>query len=485
MTQNKSERTLLAILALEPEDGRSPEKDVQAFAAGSLPTLGTRVEMYLRAMHNGDAGAQNYTAARDRILATMITDLANDASHSGKERGAAFLDAPTGLVNRVQKASPSAFRRLAAVRSGRSIQWIGVFAAMTGAFLIFFWSGAWFFALHSFDTTIAGWRVWEGKSGRQYSCTSQGTGGYPFRVEMLCSDPKATIVTVNGKFIVQAKELQVVADMFSPSVIVSRIKGPVSFAELNRPDAIMGSWSRAEVTVYGPHPTPDGLSIELADLKLEHVSHGVAEPVLSAEHVAFLARLDPTVTQEPAYDLTTEIAGGIIPLGPPIVSRPCAATVKAVLRGVGDMTPKPLPARIREWQRNGGLLEMTSVDVHGSSENANAQGTIALSPSGGIDGTLELSGEEYDRLFEEFTGKNPASGTSDQLAEERDGSRQVATRSIRGGYAASEPHHALNPAQSSPEEKLPNKSQRHPVMRFLDGAAYFDSISLGRLPPFF
>ncbi|MBA3727499.1 MAG: DUF2125 domain-containing protein, partial [Armatimonadetes bacterium] len=221
MTQNKSERTLLAIFALEPEDGRSPEKDVQAIAAGSLPALDTRVEMYLRAMYNGGAGAQNYTAARDRILTAMITALANDASHSGKGRGAAFIETATGFFNRARKASPSAFRRTAAVRSGLSIpglsiQRIGVFAAMTGALLICFWSGAWFYALHSFNTTIAGWRVWEGKSGRQYSCTSEGTGGYPFRVEMMCAGPKATIVTEGGKFIVQAKELQVVADVFNP-----------------------------------------------------------------------------------------------------------------------------------------------------------------------------------------------------------------------------------------------------------------------------
>ena len=485
MTHDKSERTLLAVLALEPEGGRSPEKDVQAIAAGSLPALGTRVEMYLRAMQNGGAGAQNYSAARDLILTAMITDLANDASHSGKGRGAAFLDTVTGFVKRAQKASPSAFRRTAAVRSGLSVQWIGVFAAMTAALLICCWSGAWFYALHSFNTTIAEWRVWEGNSGRQYSCTSEGTGGYPFRVEMMCAGPKATIVTEDGKFIVQAKELQVVADVFNPSVIVSRIKGPVSFAELNRPDAIMGSWSHAQATVYGPHPTPDGFSIELADLKLERVSRNVAEPVLSAGHVAFLARLNPAATQEPAYDLTAEIAGGIIPLGPPIASRPFAARMNAVLRGAGDMTPKPLPARIREWQRNGGLLEMTSVEVRGSSANVNAQGTIALSASGGIDGTLELSGEEYDRLFEAFTGENPASGTSDQLVAETGGSRQVATRSIRRGSAASEAPHASNPAQSSPATKLPNKSRRLPVIRFVDGAAYFDSIPLGRLPPFF
>jgi hypothetical protein len=489
MTENKSERTLLAILALESEDGVSPEKDVHSFAAGSLPTLNARVEMYLRAMHDCDAGAQNHTDARDRILAAMATDLENDAGRTGMGWGAALLDKATGFFNRARKASPSAFRRTAAVRPSLPIQRIGVFAAMTAALLICCWNGALFYALHSLNTTIAGLRVWEGKSGRQYSCTSEGAGGYPFRVVMMCADPKATIVTEGGTFIVQAKELQLVADVFNPSVIVSRIKGPVSFAELGRPDAFMGSWSHAQATVYGPHPTPDGFSIELADLKLEHVSHDVTEPVVSAEHVAFLARLNPTATQKLTYDLMTEISGGIIPLGPPIASRPFAATMKAVLRGVGDMTPKPLPARIREWQRNGGLVEMTSVDVHGSSANANAQGTIALSASGGIDGTLELSGEEYDRLFEAFTGKNPASGTSDQLAAtETDGSRRVATRSLRGGDVASEPLHAGNPGiptQSSPETKLPNKSRRLPAIRLVDGAAYFGSILLGRLPPFF
>ena len=116
MTENISERTLLAILALEPEDGVSPEKDVHAFAAGSLLTLATRVEMYLRAMHNGDAGAQNHTGARDRILAAMATDLENDAGRTGKGRGATFLDTVTGFFSRARKASPSAFRRTAAPR---------------------------------------------------------------------------------------------------------------------------------------------------------------------------------------------------------------------------------------------------------------------------------------------------------------------------------------------------------------------------------
>jgi hypothetical protein len=33
--------------------------------------------------------------------------------------------------------------------------------------------------------------------------------------------------------------------------------------------------------------------------------------------------------------------------------------------GEGDMTPKPLPARIKDWQRNGSLVEMTSLEIRG------------------------------------------------------------------------------------------------------------------------
>lgn len=112
-----------------------------------------------------------------------------------------------------------------------------------------------------------------------------------------------------------------------------------------------------------------------------------------------------------------------------------------------------------------------------------------LGASGGIDGTLELSGEEYDRLSAAFTSNNPAGSASNQLAaNETDASQQVATRSLRGGDVASERLHAGNPgipAQSSPETKLPTNSRRLPAIRFVDGAAYFGSILLGRLPPLF
>lgn len=492
MTESNSERALLAILALEPEEGSPLDKEAQAFAKGPMPALDARVEKYMRAMRDGESGAEDPAQARELIITSMVKDLAKGSERNGEGWGPALFETLTSRFDRARRPSRSGFRASASVWSNRSVRRTGTFAASAAALLIVGWSGAWLYALHSINTTIAEWREWEGKSGRLYSCATEGFGGSPLRVEMLCGGPKAAITTENGTFTAEAKQLRVAVDLFHPNVIVSKIEGPVSFAELGKPDSFTGSWSHAEATVTGPKPTPDGLSIELADFKLDHVSRDVSEPLASAEHVAFHARLDPiatAATRKAAYNLTSDITAGSLPLAPPMAARPFEARVKAVLHGVGDMTPKPLPARIKGWQRNGGLVEMTSLEIRGSSTDANAQGTIALSERGGIEGLLELSGADYDSIFEALTGKNPASKTSDQATPEAaESTRQHAPRPLSDRDDASGPPHAESPADpthSSPKANLLKKSRGLPALRFVDGAAYFGSISLGRLPALF
>lgn len=466
--------------------------EARAFAKEPLPTLDARVEKYMRAMRDGDSGAEDPAQARERILAAMATDLVNGSERNRDGWGPALIENLTRRFNRARRPSRSGFRASASVWSNRSVRRIGAFAASAAALLMVAWSGAWVFTLHSLNTTVAEWREWEGKSGRQYSCATEGIGGSPLRVEMVCGDPKAAITTEHGKFTAEAKQLRVAVDLLHPSVIVSMVEGPVSFAELGQRDSFRGSWSHGEATVTGPKPTPDGLSIEFVDFKLDRVANNGAVPLASAEQVTFHARLDPiatAATSKAVYGLTSDITAGSLPSGPPITERPFEARVKAVLHGVGDMTPKPLPARIKGWQRNGGLVEMTSVEIRGASADANAQGTITLSEHGGIEGLLDLSGEQYERFFKALTGKNPTTRESNQATPEAaDSARQHAARRLPGGENKFEPPQSENigvPNSSSEKTNTPSISRKLPALRFVDGAAYFGSISLGRLPALF
>ena len=488
MTDNSSERALLAILTLEPEESAPPDTASRAIAKDPMPTLDERVEKFMRAMRDSESGADDPAQARELILTAMARDLANGSEQTAERQGPALFEM-SNRFNRARRPSRSGSRASASVWSHSAVRRTGVFAASVAALLMVGWSGAWFYALHSLNTTVAEWREWEGKSGRQYSCASEGFGGSPLRVEMLCGGPKAAVTTGNGTFIAEAKQLRVAVDLFHPSVIVSKLEGPVSFAELGQPDSFKGSWSHAEATLTGPKPTPDGLSIELADFKLDRVADNGAASLASAEHVAFRARLDPiatAATKKAAYDLTSDIVAGSLPSGPPVAAQPFEARMKAVLHGVGDMTPKPLPERIKGWQRNGGLVEMTSIEIRGSAVGANAQGTIALSERGGLEGLLELSGADYESVLTALTGKNPASRTDNQATHEA--AHQHATRRLPGGGIESEPPQSKNlgvRAPSSEAPAAPTNKRLLPALRFADGAAYFGSISLGRLPALF
>ena len=162
MTESSSERALLAILALEPEESAPLDMEARAFAKEPLPTLDARVEKYMRAMRDGDSGAEDPAQARERILAAMATDLVNGSERNRDGWGPALIENLTRRFNRARRPSRSGFRASASVWSNRSVRRIGAFAASAAALLIVGWSGAWLFALHSLNTTIAEWREWEG-----------------------------------------------------------------------------------------------------------------------------------------------------------------------------------------------------------------------------------------------------------------------------------------------------------------------------------
>jgi hypothetical protein len=275
---------------------------------------------------------------------------------------------------------------------------------------------------------------------------------------MTCGAPTASITTEGGHYTATAKAVRIAVDLLHPREIISSLEGPVTFAEADKPDSFTGRWKAAKATFTGPKLTPDSVSVDLVDLEIDHVSDGSAEPLALARKFAFRAELDPittAATQKAAYELTSEITAGAMPSGPPIAALPLEARFRGVLHGTGDMVPRPLPERIKGWQRNGGTVEVTSVELRGTGTDATARGVLRLSQNGGVEGALELSDAQYDQLYAALTGRPSETGTRRFTDNE-----------------------ANRDAPATRARKLP-------ALRFVDGAAYFGSTPLGRLPAFF
>jgi hypothetical protein len=113
--------------------------------------------------------------------------------------------------------------------------------------LAILWTSLWFYAASAAETAIAGWREREAKVGRLYSCQNETIGGYPFRIEVRCSEPAAELRDEQPPLALKAMDLLVVAQVYQPTLLIGEFTGPLTIAEAGRPPA-----KRAYVARFGP-----------------------------------------------------------------------------------------------------------------------------------------------------------------------------------------------------------------------------------------
>ena len=318
------------------------------------------------------------------------------------------------------------------------------------------WSGFWYFAARAAEQNIAAWMEQEARYGRVYNCGSRTFGGYPFRIEMRCTDPVAEIKT--GPLTLKAKEFLAVAQVYQPNLIIGEITGPLSIAASDKPPLLTGEWRLAQASVRLT-PMPERISIVIDSAKFEQTNAGTTQPIASAGHIELHVRLTPASEQDKqALEFAATLTGATVPSAGPLATQPFDAQFAAVLRGVGDFRPKSLPARLKEWQAAGGRLEITNARIKQGDAVAVATGDLGLSPSGRVDGTVgvTLAGfEQFVQMLLAGKGKNT-------------GLLAVAGLSFLG-----------KPAD------LDGKRAILVPLRFADGAIYFGPILLAKTAPLY
>jgi hypothetical protein len=318
------------------------------------------------------------------------------------------------------------------------------------------WSGIWYFAARAAEQNIAAWMEQEARFGRVYACGSRTFGGYPFRIEMRCTDPVAEIKA--GPLTLKAKEFLAVAQVYQPNLIIGEITGPLSVAAPDKPALLTGEWRLAQASVRLT-PMPERISIVIDDAKFAAPAANGAPGVANANHIELHVRLDPASTQDkPVLDFAATVTGATVPNAGQFGARPLDAEVTAVLRGLNDFKPKPLPVRLKEWQAAGGRLEITSARVKQGDAVAVATGDLGLSAAGRLDGTVGLTLAGFDQLVQALLGSQG----------KNTGLLAVAGLSFLG-----------KPAE------IDGKRAIAVPLRFVDGAVFFGPIPLGKTAPLY
>lgn len=380
----------------------------------------------------------------------------------------------------------------AAARSGR---WLTRLLVAAAALVVLGagWCALWYYAASVADRTLAGWVAREAQAGRTYRCGSQGISGFPLRFEAQCGQAGVTVNSTRPPLDLTAQRLAFTADIYDPTLLVGEVTGPLTVAAPGQPPNLVASFARAQLRVSGTPPTPDTVTIDLAQLHLNGGPAAAAPVLFAVDNAALKARIaGGSATDHPVIDVALHFTAATAPSLHPMLGEPLQGDAEITLRGLTDLAPKPLAQRFRELQASGGDIEVKSLRLERADALVGGTGKLTVSPRGALEGTLTLTvngleaivpqlgldklvGHGIDRL----DGANAPPGESlaalDRLVPGLGGV-------VRTGATASVIDALKKMGQPS---QIDNKPAVALPLRFADGAAYLGTIRIGQLPPLF
>jgi hypothetical protein len=346
------------------------------------------------------------------------------------------------------------------------------------------WSGVWYYAAGRARTLVEDWRVEQAKAGRVFTCGTQDVGGYPFRVEVRCGDAGAELKDTQPPIAIKLKQIIIVAQVWDPKLLIAEFTGPLMASDPGQPAYLTADWTLAQASIRGTPSQPERASIVVDGLKFDDPAKRIAD----AQHAELHARVQfGSWPHNPAIDLAAKFVGASAPGLIPLVKEPSDLDVVAVLHGLKDLSPKPVPARLREWQAAGGRLEVQSSRFAQGDAVAAATGTLALSPRGRLDGTLRLTAAGAERFIPALAGDKRGGPLSLDRTAPALGAIERAVPGLGIRMAPAQQNQLATGllALLGQQTTLEGKAAVAMPLKFTDGAATLGPVPLGQVPPLF
>jgi hypothetical protein len=369
---------------------------------------------------------------------------------------------------------------------------------LTVAFLIVVlaagWCGLWYYAASVTNSTLAGWVEREAVAGRVYNCGSEGISGFPFRIQVQCSEASAALKTIQPPFLVGANDVSFTAQVYHPTLLVGEVTSPVTVqAPGESSPSFVATWSLGRLSVSGFPPNPDSVSVEINDLHLDHGTGPSAVTWFAADNAALNLRIIAgAANNDPVIDTVLHFTSAVAPTLHRVTADPLQGDIDIVIRGLKDLSPKPLPQRFREMQANGGNIEIKAMRLERTDAVIVGAGTVTVNEHGRLDGTVNvaIAGIEnvvpllgIDQLIDQGIGRMTGSnGQAGQGLAALDRLMPGLGGAVRQGATASIIDNLKKMGQPTEIDKKPATVL---PLRISDGTVYLAMFRIGSIPPLF
>jgi hypothetical protein len=346
------------------------------------------------------------------------------------------------------------------------------------------WSGLWYVSASIADRTLAGWVEREAAAGRVYSCGSQAIGGFPFSITAECTDATAEIGNNQPPYSVGAKALGFVAEVYRPTRLVGDVSGPLTIAANGQPPSLTANWARARIAVSGTPPYPDALSIDLDAPHLDRVGGG--EGLFNAKVADFHGRIvEGSPRDHPMVGVTLHLTGASAPGMHRLLGQPLDGDIDAIIRGLTDLSPKPLADRLREIQAAGGGVEIKSLRLTQADAVVVGSGTLGLSPDGKLNGVIRVAIVGIERIVPRLgidrligQGLDQLSGGSGTLERLVPGLSETIRETANASVID-------NLKKMGEPTSIDNRPATLLPLRFVNGTVYLGMVRISEMPALF
>lgn len=351
------------------------------------------------------------------------------------------------------------------------------------------WCAFWFYAAGKAQDIIADWRQREAKSGRLYGCTNESIGGFPFRIEVRCTDPQAEFRSTQPPLALRAADLLVALQIYQPNLLIAEIDGPMTLADPGQPARLSANWSLGRASVRGTPRNPERVSLVFDNPVLDRQVDAAAERTFAASHAELHGRLaSGTVRDKPVIDLALNLVAAVAPALHPLASQPFDADIDTQLVGLRNFDPKPWPQRFREIQQANGRIDVRAARLRQGDALAVAAGTLSLNPAGQLNGELQVTVAGLDKLLPALNADQLVRPDS-AAAQKLDSAFNSLDRMIPGLGGLARQRAGLGVAAGAallgePAELEGRKAVRLPL-KFVDGEVHLGPIRLGKVAPLF
>jgi hypothetical protein len=346
------------------------------------------------------------------------------------------------------------------------------------------WTCGWFYIAARAPDAIAEWRAREARAGRVYGCGKQSITGFPFRIEVRCSDPSAELSDMAPPLALKAADALFAWQVYQPALVIGEFAGPLALGEPGKPASFLAHWRLSQASARASLNGLERVSIVCEGPRVDHMDGGGKPDVFKADHVEFHGRRGAgSPADNPAVDLVLRLVAASAPALHPILEQPLDADVTGVLHGVADVAPKPWPVLFKEWQARGGSLDISKARIQQGDVIAVGEGSLSLTPRGGLNGQMQVTIVELAKVLQglginQMVSQGDIGSAIDALDRMLPGlgaiARQNAGPGIVAGLGAVGQNTTL---EGKPAVTVP--------LRFDDGEIRLGPFSLGRAPPLF